>query len=70
MFNFFIKNDTSYVHFKGKSRIEKERVYYNKQSTFKLFIIFALLKFNYEVKYMSKNLKIRICVVMRMKHFL
>lgn len=49
MFNFFIKNDTSYVHFKGKSRIEKERVYYNKQSTFKLFIIFALLKFNYEV---------------------
>lgn len=29
--------------------MEKERVYYNKQSTFKLFIIFVLLKFNYEI---------------------
>lgn len=46
---FFIKSNTLYVYFKGKSKIEKERVYYNKQSTFKLFILFALLKFNYEI---------------------
>lgn len=45
----FLSKMILHVHFKGKSRIEKERVYYNKQSTFKLFIIFALLKFNYEV---------------------